>query len=209
MSYLQRLLLSAALLAASAGVAGPLAANDFADPTWPCVQRKVDRLSPGLMWPEPLTEAEFSTERQQAVTDLAEFLALRRVDLEAARAAVAEFSASHGHDMALMQAVFSRVFDTLATRRTKIIKGIGKFSLSQISLSERIETARGEMDAQMAQETPDFDRVDALEEQLDWDQRIFTDRQKTITYLCETPTLLEKRLYALAQMLHEAGQGGG
>ena len=52
------------------------------------------------------------------------------------------------------------------------------------------------------------DRVDALEEQVDWDQRIFTDRQKTITYLCETPTLLEKRLYAISQMLQEAGQSG-
>lgn len=60
----------------------------------------------------------------------------------------------------------------------------------------------------MAQAEPDYDRVDALEEQVDWDQRIFTDRQKTITYLCETPTLLEKRLYAISQMLQEAGQSG-
>ena len=88
------------------------------------------------------------------------------------------------------------------------IGGIGEFSLGQIALSEKIDSARAEMDSQMAQAEPDFDRVDALEEQVDWDQRIFTDRQKTITYLCETPTLLEKRLYAISQMLQEAGQSG-
>ena len=108
-----------------------------------------------------------------------------------------------------MGAVFAEVFDTLASRRTRIIDGIGDFSLGQIALSEKIDAGRAEMDAQMAKDDPDFDRVDALEEQVDWDQRIFSDRQQTITYLCETPTLLEKRLYAISQMLQEAGQGGG
>ena len=86
---------------------------------------------------------------------------------------------------------------------------VGHSNEPQIALSEKIDAGRAEMDAQMAKDDPDFDRVDALEEQVDWDQRIFSDRQQTITYLCETPTLLEKRLYAISQMLQEAGQGGG
>ncbi|MHA7868616.1 MAG: hypothetical protein ACX93U_14085 [Salipiger thiooxidans] len=189
--------------------ATPLAAADFSDPSWPCIQRKVDRLSPGLMWPAPLEEMALEGDRDRAADELAETLALRRVDLDSARAEVESFADSQGHDQALMGEVFSRVFDTLSHRRTRIIDGIGKFSLSQIALSERIDGARAEMDAQMATDSPDYDRVDALEEQVDWDQRIFTDRQRTITYLCETPQLLEKRLYAIAQMLHEAGQPDG
>ncbi len=59
----------------------------------------------------------------------------------------------------------------------------------------------------MAEEDPDYDRVDALEEQLDWDQRIYNDRQRSITYLCETPTLLERRLFVIAQMLQQAAAG--
>jgi len=183
-------------------------AADFSDPTWPCIQRKVERLSVGLMWPAPLSEEVLDPATKTAVDELAETLALRRVDLEEARGAVATFAEAQGHDMALMGAVFERVFDRLSNRRTRIINGIGEFSLGQIALSEKIDGARAEMDSQMAQSEPDFDRVDALEEQVDWDQRIFTDRQKTITYLCETPTLLEKRLYAISQMLQEAGQSG-
>ena len=49
----------------------------------------------------------------------------------------------------------------------------------------------------------DFDTVDKLEEQLDWDERIYRDRAKSLTYVCETPVLLEKRLFALAQILQK------
>ena len=197
-----------AVFAVLMGCATAGSAADFSDPTWPCIQRKVDRLSVGLMWPAPLSEEALAPATKAAVGELAETLALRRVDLEDARGEVAAFAEAHGHDMALMGAVFERVFDRLSSRRTRIIDGIGEFSLGQIALSEKIDGNRAEMDNQMAQPEPDFDRVDALEEQVDWDQRIFTDRQKTITYLCETPTLLEKRLYAISQMLQEAGQSG-
>ncbi|WP_412094033.1 hypothetical protein [Alloyangia pacifica] len=197
-------------LATALTLAGPAAqAADFSDPTWPCVQRKVERLSAGLMWPQPLPETGPEGAAGAAADELAELLALRRVDLEAARAEVAAFAETEGRDMALMGAVFGEVFGRLAARRTRILDGIGKFSLSQIALSEKIDAARAEMEAQMAKADPDFDRVDALEEQIDWDQRIFTDRQHTITYLCETPQLLEKRLYAIAQILAEAGREGG
>ena len=55
----------------------------------------------------------------------------------------------------------------------------------------------------MAKSEPDYDRVDALEEQLDWDQIIYTDRQRSIQYICETPVLLERRLFGIAQMLQQ------
>ncbi len=189
--------------------AGAVAAADFADPTWPCMQRKVEQLSIGLMWPAPPAEPDLSPETKRAVAELAERLALRRVDLDAARTAAESFAEAQGRDIALMGEVFAQVFKSLSTRRTRIIGGIGEFSLNQIALSKRIEGARTEMDTLMAADEPDYDRVDKLEEQTDWDQRIFNDRQKTITYLCETPTLLEKRLYGIAQMLQEIGNGGG
>ncbi|WP_226628756.1 hypothetical protein [Alloyangia pacifica] len=198
-----------AFLAAAAALAlaaAPALAADFSDPTWPCVQRKVETLSPGLMWPEPLPDAAQTGETGTAAEQLAELLSLRRVDLETARAEVAAFTEAEGDAMPLLAAVFSGVFDRLSHRRTRIIDGIGKFSLGQIELSEKIDAARAEMDAQMALDAPDYDRVDALEEQIDWDQRIFTDRQNSIRYLCETPQLLEQRLYAIAQMLHAAGK---
>ncbi|KMK65472.1 hypothetical protein [Puniceibacterium sp. IMCC21224] len=179
----------------------PVRAADFADPTWPCLQRKVENLSIGLMWPHPLAEIKLTPETARAADELAESLVLRRVSMEDAQSLVADFSAVHGSGEPLMGHVFEKVFKNLASRRGQIIHGIEEFSLSQIAMTQRIDTARTEMDQQMAADAPDFDKVDKLEEQTDWDERIYTDRQKSLTYVCETPVLLEKRLFAIAQML--------
>ena len=183
-------------------LATPVAAADFADPTWPCIQRKVARLSVGLMWPVPIDpEFEPSAELRPEIDALAESLSLRRIDLTELEPDVAAFAQRVDGDPQLLGLVFAEVFNALSNRRTRIIEGIEDFSLGQIALSEKIDMARVEMDAIMAKAEPDFDRVDQLEEQLDWDQVIYSDRQKSITYLCETPVLLEKRLFEVARML--------
>lgn len=183
-------------------LATPVAAADFADPTWPCIQRKVARLSVGLMWPVPIDpEFEPSAELRPEIDALAESLSLRRIDLTELEPDVAAFAQRVDGDPQLLGLVFAEVFNALSNRRTRIIEGIEDFSLGQIALSEKIDMARVEMDAIMAKAEPDFDRVDQLEERLDWDQVIYSDRQKSITYLCETPVLLEKRLFEVARML--------
>lgn len=180
-----------------------LAAADFSDPTWPCVQRKVGALSEGLMWPQPL-DPEFQPEDPAVaaeISDLAETLALRRLDVESLAPDVQAFAEKNGGDPQILGQVFAQAFKSLNTRRTRIISGIEDFSLGQIALAEKIDKMRVEMDTELAVAEPDFDRVDALEEQLDWDQTIYSDRQRSITYLCETPVTLERRLFAIAQML--------
>ena len=38
-----------------------------------------------------------------------------------------------------------------------------------------------------------------VEEELDWSTRIFQDRQQSLTYVCETPVILEQRAFALGR----------
>ncbi|WP_298976803.1 hypothetical protein [uncultured Roseobacter sp.] len=200
-----------AILAALTGLALPAQAADFSDPTWPCVQRKVETLSLGLMWPNPVDpDAEPASDALRAdIADLAGYLSLRRVELDSLQPRIDTFAETYNGDAEALGMVFASVFDTLSKRRTRIITGIGDFSLSQIALADKIDLARAEMDTILANSEPDFDRVDLLEEQLDWDQVIYTDRQRNISYLCETPTLLERRLFSIAQMLQQAVQDQG
>ncbi|PUB19440.1 hypothetical protein [Yoonia sediminilitoris] len=185
-------------------VGAPVAAATFDDPTWPCVQRKVENLSAGLMWPQPIPDGNLPDAIRTPAIQLAETMALRRVPLEDVETAVAAFVADNaGVTDADLGHIFQAAFDRLNQSRSKLINGISRYSLTQIDLAARIESARIEMDQIMAQEDPDFDRVDALEEQLDWDQRIYRDRAQSLTYVCETPVLLEKRAYAVAQVLSQ------
>ncbi len=180
---------------------GPSKAADFSDPTWPCIQRKVVDLSLGIMWPLPVPE-ETDGEMVEAADTLVDTLVLRRVSLEEAETLIAEFAETHpdltADDYGL---IFEDLFTRISRNRRDIIQGIERYSLQQISLSESIDGTRSKMSALMAEENPDFDQVDLLEEKLDWDERIFRDRAQSLTYVCETPVLLEKRLYSLAQML--------
>ncbi|XDA99028.1 hypothetical protein AB1M95_03750 [Sulfitobacter sp. LCG007] len=177
---------------------------DYADPTWPCIQRKVDRLSPALMWQFPLPQTGTAADLPPDAAAFADKLALRRIDPESLAPEVESFARAHDGDPVLLGQVFSRTFDLLDRRRTRIIAGIGDFSLSQIRLSETIDATRLEMDRLSDAEDPDFDRMDALEEKLDWDQLIYSDRSQSITYLCETPQLIERRLFTIARMLGNA-----
>ncbi len=190
------------------GSATTVAAADYADPTWPCIQRKVENLSAGLMWSLPQPEVPFPVDAAVGleIAILADTLSLRRIPAEELQPLIDEFAARHDGDPALLGQVFTAVFEPLNKRRGRIIDGIGDFSLGQIALSEKIDAARVEMSAQMAKTEPDFDKVDALEEQLDWDQVIFSDRQRSIEYLCETPVIIERRLFEIARMLQQAAK---
>ncbi|MBS8225313.1 hypothetical protein [Vannielia litorea] len=191
-------------LCLAVGATAPVHAADFSDPTWPCIQRKVGQLSPGLMWPGPLEAPELSGEVEADVDELVGYLTLRRLPVEETRPQLEAFTAVHGTDPALLGHVFQQAFISLNTLRGRLISGIEEYSLSQIALAERIDSARREMVTAMEADSPDYDRVDALEEQIAWDERIYTDRRQSLTYVCETPVLLEKRLYAIAQMLQAA-----
>lgn len=187
-------------------LAGPAAAADFSDPDWPCIQRKVEQLSPGLMWPHPLDEVESSENQAEAVQDLATTLSLRRVSDENAKAAIDEFSAAHGAGLSLLGAVFAETFERIDRHRSKIMVGIADYSHKQIALAERIDDKRAEFDELLAAESPDYDRIDQLEKELDWDERIYNERADSLTYVCETPVLLEKRLYRISQMLRDVAE---
>ncbi|MFN3208044.1 MAG: hypothetical protein ACE369_03415 [Roseovarius sp.] len=200
------------IITAIAGMLGIPAASmaaDYSDPTWPCVQRKVETLSLGLMWPIAVPEDEIADAALAAeIDDLAGTLAVRRLDIEELRAEVEAFAERWPEDTtAHLSRAFAQTFHSLNTRRTQIISGIGDFSLGQIALAEKIDGMRLEMDSAMAVDEPDYDRIDDLEEKLDWDQVIFSDRQQSIVYLCETPQLIEKRLFAIARMLQDVAEG--
>ncbi|TCO71668.1 hypothetical protein [Rhodovulum euryhalinum] len=200
-----RAITGAVLVTLSLAASAPAA--DFSDPTWPCIQRKVEGLSPGIMWPHPIEERTFAPETEAAARDLAGRMALRRIAVEDLPPMVAEFTEAHGRDPALLGHVFMLAFDRMSSQRRAIMQGIEDYSLKQIALSQRIDATRVEMDRLMVAEQPDYDRVDELEEQLAWDERIFTDRTQSLTYVCETPVILEKRLYSIAQMLAAATGG--
>ncbi len=188
------------LLLGMALLAGAAQAQDHADPDWPCVQRKQPHLSLGQMWSGPAPdEAVQALAQSPEIAALADRLEQRRLPVAEAEAEIAAFA--QGADNARLTALMVAIFDRVEPDRSALIEGIARYGHKLVALAARIEDDRHKMAALEAAATPDFDAIDAQEEQLDWNTRIFQDRQQALTYVCETPVLLEQRVFALARAI--------
>jgi hypothetical protein len=63
-----------------------------------------------------------------------------------------------------------------------------------------IADMRRQQDAQ----TQDGAEANKLGEALAWDTRVYDERRHTIGYVCEVPTTIERRLFALARAIQQA-----
>lgn len=197
---LSRSLRRAAAALGMLALAAPAGAAGSGDPDWPCIQRRVDHLSLAVMWPLPL--AEEPPELSPDLAALGAQLALRRLSEEEMRALVKEAAARHS-DLTpeAWGEVFRIAFERIDRERARIIGGIVRYARNQARLAREIEDLRAEMRSLEAAAEPDFDRMDEVEEGLDWRTRLFADRDRALTYVCESPVLLEQHAYAVAQMI--------
>ena len=181
-------------------LAGPAAAQDYTDPTWPCIQRKVPELTVAQMWAGPVPE---EAETSPGIERLAERIAQRRVPVEEAATAAAELVEGLEGDARARQlaALFGAVLKHLNAERDAIISGIGRYARRQADLADRVEQEQLELAAleRAPDADKDMDRVEELQDTLAWDTRIFRERAQALTFVCETPTLIERRAFELAR----------
>ena len=179
-------------------------AADFSDPTWPCVQRKVVRLSIGQMWTGEILSDDIDWRADPKVASLAPVLSARRTTLEEAQPLVDDF-AQDADNYPSRVAVHRRVPTGRRRARARLVDGIGKYSLRQDRLSKSIDALRDEIFAKrQSTADDDFDALDALDvmdDDLTWKTRIYDERRQSLIYVCESPVIMEKRAFAIARMI--------
>ena len=175
------------------------------DADWPCVQRKVPEISAGMVWAgPPIGDADRAAWREDpAIAELAQRLAARGVPAEADEAAIAEFAAAAGADKGRkLTLLFAGILDTINGERADILAGIERYAKRQRALAEKLETQAAELDALPVDGTADqVARRAELTEMQAWDTRIFDNRERSLSYVCEKPVQLEQRVFALARTI--------
>jgi len=181
----------------------PGALQQSQDPDWPCIQAKVPELSPTAIWSgPPIDEALDAWEEEPEIAGLVAELAARRMPVEEATAAIATFSqavdaAERAEKLTLL---FAGLFETLDRERAEVMQGIGRYARQQKAMAEEIRQAMSKaQDPSVAAADPQ--QASALNEQLVWQTRIFNERQAALTYVCEVPTIIEQRLFALSRAI--------
>lgn len=201
---LRLIALTVTLESASIAAAEPNA--DSPERNWPCHQILVGRLSLAAVWSGPSIEG-VAWRNDQAVADIVARLAARRTPLDDAERAIEDFAQPQGASKTTkLVSVFAGLFETLNDERTQVIEGLLRFGAKQKELAEKIRAENALPRDGSGKGPPQASRQDAetVARDLEWDLRVFEERRQSLTYVCETPALIEQRLFALARVIQRS-----
>jgi hypothetical protein len=194
--------------APSTGATGEQSAASTPKTDWPCDQPLRPEMSIGAMWqgPDP-TNTQKDWHEVPAVVALVDEVAPRRVPQDDAIASIRRFAAGYqGPERTeVLTDLFAGLFETLSAERNDIVSGIKRYSRRQDALAHKIEEGwktLGELDPNATDPHVVEQRL-ALQQQVDWDSRVFDDRQRLLPVVCEQPRVLEQRVFALSRAIQE------
>ncbi|MEJ0096351.1 MAG: hypothetical protein WDN46_23985 [Methylocella sp.] len=173
------------------------------DKDWPCKQILVREISLPAIWSGPSID-DVNWRKDTALAELVTRLAARRTPIETAEGAIADFAKSAGPDkQSRLVALFGGLFDTLNAERTDVIDGLIRFGQKRKKLAEKIRTENAQIQnsPEAAGPSAEAQQANPLSATLEFDLRIFDEGRQSLAYVCETPTLIEQRLFALARII--------
>ena len=193
------------LLLAVAGSPELCFAADPRYPDWPCAQVKVPDLSLAAVWAgPPLDDVADKWKNDAKVSALLPRLAARRTPLDEAQKAITEFlTGSTAEKIEMGKLLFAGLFDTLNAQRSSVMSGLERVTRKQRQAADKIRTDTLALQALQDASPPDQAKIEELGNQLVWETRIFEDRQRVIKFVCEVPTAIDQRLFALGRMIQQ------
>jgi hypothetical protein len=195
----------AAILAGAVALApaGASTASRHADPDWPCPQRLVAKLSPGLFWSRPDAAAAGDWHSEPKVAALVQKIAPRRVAAEQGEAMIRQFASELGEERGkALPLAFAGLLEETNRQRGEVIERIQTLARRQRELSEIAVKAGEALRAIPPDATGEAaERRQDLEQRRLYVSRAFEEGQRTMRYACEVPVQLESRLGVYARAL--------
>ena len=185
--------------------ASTASAADPRYPDWPCAQAKVPEISLAAVWAgPPLDDVANKWKDDAKVGALVPKLAARRTPLEDAQKAITELlAASAANKTATGRLLFAGLFDTLNAQRSQVLNGLERVTRKQREAADKIRSDTLALQALQGASPPDQPKIDELGNQLVWETRIFEDRRRVIKFVCEVPTAIDQRLFALGRVIQQ------
>jgi hypothetical protein len=186
------------LIVAAAVAPAQAAGPPVKDPNWPCQQAKVSAFPLASVWDGPPLETAAAGWRDDSqIAKLADQMSQRRVPIDEVKAAVATFAAGGERAKQKLTQAFAAAFDELVRQRAEVLAGLDRFGRKQREMADRIraENEEAHKDAQLDPQ--------ALQK-LEWDLRVFDDRRRTASYVCEAPQAIETRIGEIVRIVRAA-----
>ncbi len=178
----------------------PAVALDPRYPDWPCQQLKVPGISIAGVWSgPPIDDIDRSRPSDPMVADLVARLAARRTPIAEAEKLIRDYVTGTTQErQQKAKTLFAALYSKLDAQRDQVMGGIERFSRKQKAMAEEIRDNALKMRELQDKPNADPAQNEQLANQLTWQTRIFEDRRKTTSYVCDVPVMIEKRLFDLA-----------
>jgi hypothetical protein len=175
-------------------------------PDWPCQQLKVPGIAVASVWSGPPIEVGDGakpTDAKQA--ELVSRLAARRTPIEDARKLIADYIVgTSAEKQEKAKTLFAALYSTLDAQRDEVMNGIERFSRKQKAAADDIREEAQKLRQMQDKPNADQAQTEDLANRLAWQTRIFEDRRKSTSYVCDVPVLIEKRLFDLGGAIQSA-----
>lgn len=174
-------------------------------PDWPCAQAKVPEVSLAAVWAgPPLGDAEEKWKDDPKISALVEKVSARRFPLEDAQKAITEFLSQPGTDKATSgKLLFAGLFERLNAERSSVMSGLERVTRKQRQAAEKVRDDTIALQTLQDATPRDQAKVDELSNTLVWETRIFEDRHRVVKFVCEVPTAIDQRLFALGRTIQQ------
>jgi hypothetical protein len=175
-------------------------------PDWPCQQLKVPGIAIASVWTGPSIEIGDTakpTDAKQA--ELVSRLAARRTPIEDARILISDYLVgTSAEKQEKAKTLFAALYSTLNAQRDEVMNGIERFSRKQKAAADDIREEAQKLREMQDKPNVDQAQTEDIASQLAWQTRIFEDRRKSTSYVCDVPVLIEKRLFDLGNAIQGA-----
>ena len=198
-----RIVTMAVLALAATGTAAHAADPRY--PDWPCTQAKVPEISLAAVWAGPaLDDVQTKWKDDARISALVSKLSARKTPLDEAEKSVKEFLAGSATDKTTnAKLLFAGLFETLNAQRAQVMIGLERVSRKQRDAADKIREETLALQALQGVTPRDEAKVEALSNELIWKTRIFEDRHKVVRFVCEVPTSIDQRLFALGRVIQQ------
>jgi hypothetical protein len=99
--------------------------------------------------------------------------------------------------------LFAGLFDTLNAQRFQVMNGLERAMRKQREAADKIRADTIALQELQGAAAPDQQKIDELSNTLLWETRIFEDRRRVVKFVCEVPTAIDQRLFALGRVIQQ------
>ncbi len=99
--------------------------------------------------------------------------------------------------------MFAGLFEQLNAERSSVMSGLERVTRKQRQAADKIRSDTLALQALQDATPPDQPKIDEFGNQLVWETRIFEDRRRVVKFVCDVPTAIDQRLFALGRTIQQ------